>query len=71
MAVTEPISQVNVGTSESPDVRDINDKRVGLASSQKAGMVKPDGTTTTVDQDGTLHASGNPFSTDKDGYICY
>ena len=71
MAVTEPISQVNVGTSESPDVRDINDKRVGLASSQKAGMVKPDGDTTTIDEDGTLHASGNPFKTDSQGFISF
>lgn len=50
---------------------DIRDSRVGPASAQNIGMIKPDGTTTTVDQDGTLHANGNPFSTDSDGYICF
>ena len=50
---------------------DIRDARVRNASSQNVGMVKPDGETTTVDPDGTMHASGNPFSTDSDGYICY
>lgn len=31
---------------------------IGIATTEKAGIVKPDGKTTTVDEDGTLHASG-------------
>ena len=48
---------------------DVRDSRVKTATSQEIGMMKPDGTSTTVDQDGTLHASGSPFSTDSGGYI--
>ncbi len=50
---------------------DIRDSRVQNATAQNVGMIKPDGTTTTVDNDGTLHASSNPFTTDSSGYICY
>lgn len=31
---------------------------IGIATTEKAGIVKPDGETTTVDEDGTLHAFG-------------
>ena len=50
---------------------DINDSRVQVATASVAGLVKPDGTTTTIDNDGTLHAAGSPFSTDSSGYINY
>ena len=40
-----------------------DDVEVPIASSETAGIVKPDGTTITVDEDGTLRASGAPRAT--------
>ncbi|MDE7446179.1 MAG: hypothetical protein K2N15_10845, partial [Lachnospiraceae bacterium] len=31
---------------------------IGIATTEKAGIVKPDGTTVTIDEDGTLHSAG-------------
>ncbi len=49
----------------------VRDDRVQTATSENIGMVKPDGDTTTIDADGTLHASGNPFKTDAQGFISF
>lgn len=37
---------------------------VGIATEEKAGLVKPDGTTITVDEDGTIHSIGSKGTTD-------
>lgn len=52
---------------------DIRDSRVQKATTSVLGMVKPDGTSIEVDNDGTIHASGgsNPFTKDGQGYICF
>ena len=52
------------GTDSYNDVAKLNDK-VGFsdyASTSGTGVIKPDGTTTTVDSDGTLHAAGGSGS---------
>ena len=58
-------------TDSKGTVHDVRDSRVKTATSNDIGMVKPDGETTSIDADGTLHASGNPFKTDSAGYISY
>lgn len=58
-------------TDSSGTVHDVRDSRVKTATSNDIGMVKPDGDTTTIDVDGTLHASGNPFKTDSQGFISF
>ena len=48
---------------------DIRDSRVVIATTSNVGMVKPDGQSITIDQDGTIHGSASPFTTDASGYI--
>lgn len=69
MASANPISQINVGTPTNPDIRDIEDSRLKTATAQDLGIVKPDGTSITIDLDGTIHGKSSPFSIDSTGYI--
>lgn len=50
---------------------DIQDSRVQTATTSANGMVKPDGTSITVDNDGTIHSAANPFGVDSNGYITF
>lgn len=64
------IKQIKVG-STNYDIKDETAR--GIATTQIAGRVKPDGTTITVDNDGTIHSTGGgsdlPFSI-VDGKVC-
>lgn len=64
------ISQIQ---DSSGTLYDIKDSRVAVATASNVGMIKPDGVSTTIDQDGTLHATAgsSQFSVDGDGYIIF
>lgn len=47
-------------------INSINLEATPIATIDKVGLVKPDGTTTTIDQDGTLHAIGGGETGTKD-----
>ena len=65
----DPITKVNVGTDQSPDIRKIQDERLNTATTQTPGIVKPDGQSITIDNDGTIHGAASPFIKDSSGYI--
>lgn len=44
---------------------------IGIATTQTAGIVKPDGTSITVDNDGTIHSTGGVYSVSGKKMIFY
>lgn len=50
------ISQIQVAPNQVYDIKDATARRT--ATTSQTGQVKPDGTTVTVDEDGTIHSAG-------------
>jgi len=65
------MSAIKQITTSDGVTHDIQDSRVQTATANAKGMVKPDGTTITIDNDGTIHSAANPFGVDTDGYITF
>lgn len=47
----------------------VRDERLNTATTQTLGIVKPDGQSITIDNDGTIHGAASPFIKDSSGYI--
>lgn len=50
------VSQIRIAPNSVFDLKDSTARR--LASTSQTGQVKPDGSTITIDQDGTIHSAG-------------
>lgn len=70
------VSQIRVSPNDVYDIKDTVARRV--ATTSELGRVKPDGTTITIDQDGTIHSAGGSgtgdmlksvYDTDNDGKV--
>lgn len=64
-AVAEYTEQAKKYRDEAKKFRDEAESitGIGIATKDKAGIVKPDGTTITVDEDGTIHSAGGGGTT--------
>lgn len=63
------MSDINYIKDSSGVDHPIRDERLNTATTQTLGIVKPDGQSITIDNDGTIHGSASPFVTDSSGYI--
>lgn len=59
---TAKLAAIN-NTYDDGTIQGVNDNIPGLSTSEKVGVVKPDGETTTVDEDGTMHATAESGTT--------
>lgn len=69
-AVAEYTEQAKKYRDEAKKFRDEAESitGIGIATKDKAGIVKPDGTTITVDEDGTIHSAGGGGTTGTTNY---